>query len=91
MITLLGKLQRVDPRTVWKHEAHDFTPWLTENIELLGEALGLKLEVSEREAEVGDFSLDVLAHDLGRDRRVVFEVEQRLVIAGLGRDRAPPV
>jgi hypothetical protein len=69
----LGRLHRVDPRTVWRHEAHDFTPWLAENIELLGEAIGLELEVVEREASVGDFSLDILAQDLGRDRRVVIE------------------
>jgi hypothetical protein len=69
----LGRLHRVDPRTVWRHEAHDFTPWLADNIELLGEVIGLELEVVEREASVGDFSLDILAHDLGRDRRVAIE------------------
>ncbi len=69
----LGRLRRVDPRTVWRHEAHDFTPWLAENIGLLGEAIGLELELVEREVSVGDFSLDILAQDLGRDRRVVIE------------------
>ena len=70
---MLGKLQRVDPRTVWKHEAHDFTPWLAENIAMLGELLGMELELVEQEADVGDFSLDILARDLGRDRLVVVE------------------
>lgn len=69
----LGKLVRVDPRAVWKHEAHDFTPWLVDNIDTLGETLGMELEVVEREADVGDFSVDVLARDLGRDRLVVIE------------------
>lgn len=69
----LGKLQRVDPRTIWKHEAHDFTPWLAENIDMLSEALGIELELVDREADVGDFSLDILARDLGRDRPVVIE------------------
>lgn len=73
MATQLGKLLRVDPRTVWKHEAHDFTPWLAENIDMLGEVLGMELEIVDREAEVGDFSLDILARDLGRDRLVVIE------------------
>lgn len=73
MAAHLGILQRVDPRTVWKHEAHDFTPWLVENIEMLGEVLGMELEVVDREADVGDFSLDILARDLGRDRLVVIE------------------
>jgi hypothetical protein len=35
MAATLGKLHRVDPRTIWKHEAHDFTPWLAENIDRL--------------------------------------------------------
>lgn len=73
MAPLLGKLQRKDPRLVWKHEAHDFTPWLAENLGLLGELLGLDLELVDREADVGDFSLDILARDLGRDRLVVIE------------------
>ena len=41
----LGKLRRVDPRSVWKHEARDFTPWLRENIEVLAEAIGLELDL----------------------------------------------
>lgn len=73
MASQLGKLHRVDPRTVWKHEAHDFTPWLAENIDMLGEVLGMELEIVDREADVGDFSLDILARDLGRDRLVVIE------------------
>ena len=38
-ITELGKLEVVDVREVWANEPQDFTPWLAENIELLGEAL----------------------------------------------------
>jgi hypothetical protein len=70
---MLGKLQRVDPRSVWKHEAHDFTPWLAQHVEELGSVLGLDLEVIEREAGVGDFSADIVAKDLGRDRLVIIE------------------
>lgn len=73
MAPQLGKLARVDPRSVWPNEARDFTPWLVENIGLLGETLGLELEVAQSEAEVGDFSLDVLARDLGRGGVVVIE------------------
>lgn len=69
----LGKLLRVDPRNVWKHEALDFTPWLVEHIDLIGEMLGLELEVVGREHAVGDFSVDILARDLGRDKLVVIE------------------
>lgn len=73
MASTLGKLQKVDPRDVWKHEAHDFTPWLASHLDMLGEAIGLELELVDREAGVGDFSADILAHDLGRDRVVVIE------------------
>lgn len=69
----LGNLERIDPREVWRHEARDFTPWLASHIDQLGAALGLELELVQRESNAGDFSVDLLAHDLGRDRAVVIE------------------
>lgn len=69
----LGKLTRIDPRTVWPHEAADFTPWLAEHLESLSEVLGLDLELVDRESPVGDFSADILAKDLGTGRVVVIE------------------
>lgn len=59
----LGRLTRVDPRTVWKNEARDLTPWLLENIETLAEALGTEIIPAEREVRVGQFLLDVLGED----------------------------
>lgn len=69
----LGTIERVDLREVWPHEAQDFTPWLADNLDKLGDALGLDLELRSAEAAVGPFSLDVLAHDLGSDRPVIIE------------------
>ncbi|QDS86211.1 hypothetical protein EC9_03710 [Rosistilla ulvae] len=69
----LGTLEKVDPRTIWNHEAHDFTPWLADNLDRLGSAIGIELELLEREANVGDFSLDLLARDLGRNANVIIE------------------
>ena len=69
----LGTIEQVDLREVWPHEAQDFTPWLSANLDKLGEALGLDLELHESEAPVGPFSLDVLAHDRGNDRPVIIE------------------
>ena len=69
----LSKLERVDLRGVWPHEAQDFTPWLASNIDSLADVLGLDLDVLTEEADVGPFSLDILAHDLGSDRQVVIE------------------
>lgn len=60
----LGRLQRLaDARTVWKHEAVDFTPWLAANIDVLSEAISLPLTVTAQEVLVGDFRLDIQAAD----------------------------
>jgi len=67
----LSDIQNVDLREGWPNEARDFTPWLAENLAKLGEVLGL--ERQSREAPVGPYSLDVLAHDLGSDRPVIIE------------------
>ncbi|MFT4038743.1 MAG: DUF4268 domain-containing protein [Thermomicrobiales bacterium] len=68
-----GVLSKVELRQLWPNEAWHFTTWLAENLGLLGEALGLDLEMQMQEAPVGPFSLDILARDLGRDRPVIIE------------------
>ena len=69
----LSRIERVNLGKVWPDEAADFTPWLQENIAQLSEALGMDLAVQEREASVGSFSLDLLAHDTGNNRPVIIE------------------
>lgn len=69
----MGRIREVNVRQLWDHEAHDFTRWLADNIDRLGEALQMDLECSQTEKQVGDFSLDILAKDAGRDLTVVIE------------------
>lgn len=71
----LGKLEKVPVRDVWEHEAHDFTPWLAENLSELGEALGLDLDDAqyEEEASVGSYSVDILVQGVEGDRPVIIE------------------
>ncbi len=60
----LGRMHVRDVRTAWKNEAHNFTPWLAENVDLLATALGIdELTVVQTEKKVGAFSLDILAQD----------------------------
>ena len=71
----LGKLEKVDPRSVWKDEALDFTPWLAqeENLALLGDEIGVNIKLIRTEASVGNFSVDILAEEEGTGRKIVIE------------------
>lgn len=61
----LGRLERIDLREAWASEAGDFTPWLAQevNIKLLGDAIGIDLEVEAQEKDVGPFRADILCKD----------------------------
>ena len=63
---VLGRLEKIELRDIWKTEDRDFTPWLAQerNISLLGETLGLNLEVESQEKPVGPFRADILCKDL---------------------------
>ena len=67
------RAEKVNIRSVWPHEAYDFTPWLADNLHLLGDALGLKLDLVRQEAAVGPFSLDILAKETCKDVLVAIE------------------
>ncbi len=60
-----GRLEPVQLRKYWKDEARDFTPWLAreENLTLLGDAVGMSLELVAVEQYVGPFRADIIAKD----------------------------
>lgn len=60
---MIGKIERVDLREIWKHEAQGFTRWLQENIDILNGVMGLSLSSAEREKPVGSFNVDLVAED----------------------------
>lgn len=71
----LAKLKKIDLRKAWKHEALDFTLWLSEeeNLRLLGDEVGYGIKLIQTEAAVGNFNVDILAEDEDSDKRIVIE------------------
>ena len=72
----LGRFERVDLRSIWTSEDRHFTPWLAEqeNLEILGDALGIELELEAQEKYVGPFRADLLCKNTAeKDSWVIIE------------------
>ncbi len=71
----LGKLEKIDLRDFWKHEALDFTTWLAEKENLceLGDEIGLDIELIAKEYSIGRFHADILAKEETTDRKIIIE------------------
>ena len=72
----LGKLEKVkELRSVWPHEANDFTKWLAkeENLATLGDEIGIDIELRSTEAKTGSFSTDILAVEANTDNKIIIE------------------
>ena len=59
----ISTLENIDIRSIWKKESSDFTPWLAENINRLGDVIDMDLTVIEEEKPVGVFSSDIFCKD----------------------------
>jgi len=70
----LSKIEQVELREAWGVEP-EFTHWLSheENLDALGEELGLELSLLKTEADVGDFNVDILAEEGGTGAKVIIE------------------
>jgi len=71
----VGRLRKVSLREVWPNEVRDFSLWLAENLEVLGDALGFRLSLEQKEGKVGPFAVDLMARD---DQGNVVVVENQL-------------
>ncbi|MDB2550416.1 DUF4268 domain-containing protein [Rickettsiales bacterium] len=72
---MLGQLGRVELRKIWKTEDQEFTPWLAneENLELLGDTIGIELELVAQEKDVGPFRADILCKNTENESYVLIE------------------
>ncbi|MYI82707.1 MAG: hypothetical protein F4056_05150 [Chloroflexi bacterium] len=68
-----GTLSAKDPRTFWPDEAKNFTPWLQKHISVLEKALGLKVEITEREKPVGNLAVDLYGREERSGRTLIIE------------------
>ena len=76
MASVFGLLERItNIRDHWPREDTDFTPWLAaeENISILGDAIGIELEVLEQERSVGPFRADILCKNSADNTLVLIE------------------
>jgi hypothetical protein len=71
----LSKLNKVELREVWGHEAIDFTSWLAqqENLDALSEEIGVDIKLIKTEADVGRFNVDLLAEEDVSGRKIIIE------------------
>lgn len=71
----LSKLNKVELRDVWGHEAIDFTNWLAlePNLDALSEEIGIDIKFLQTEANVGKYSVDILAEGEASGKKIIIE------------------
>jgi hypothetical protein len=68
----LGRLERLDLKSFWGEQLPDLTPWFLQNIDLLGETLGIDITPVEQEINVETGAFKVLGTD-ATGRPIVIE------------------
>lgn len=66
------KIKKLPLRSVWRNEAHDFTPWLCANMDYLSEQIGLNIINASSESPTDNFRVDIRA-ELENNANVVIE------------------
>src|SRR6266581_5138580 len=63
----LGRLERLDLRSFWGEQLPDLTPWFVQNVDLLGQTLGIEITPMQHELQADNGAFNVLGTDaLGR-------------------------
>jgi len=71
----LGRIEQVELREIWKHEATNFTNWLAkpENLDLLSEEIDIEISLIDTEYNVGRFNVDIYAEEANVNRKIIIE------------------
>ncbi len=56
---MIGKIEKVPLREIWKSEAKDFTTWLQRNIDVLSQSLDFQISNVEREQSAGIYQVGI--------------------------------
>ncbi len=67
----IGKIRKVELRTLWKREDANFTKWLENNIDYLTDVIGFNIRIESREKKVGPFSVDLYGEDDDGDKVII--------------------
>ena len=70
----IGQLENVNPQEIWDKEPK-FSQWLAkeENLQKLGDLIGIDMFPLETESSVGSFSADILAEEDGTGKKIIIE------------------
>ena len=68
-----ASIEEVPLRQYFPREDTSFTPWLKDNIKLLGDTIGIDITDPEIEVPIGSYRLDILAQESDSDRKIVIE------------------
>jgi len=68
-----GEINEIPLRSMFPGEGTDFTPWLSDNIDILGNIIGIDIIDAEKEVRIGDFLLDIQAAESDTGRVIAIE------------------
>lgn len=60
----INKITRINIKEVWRFEDKELTPWLIDNIDVIGDAIGIQLTNATKEQSTGVFNVDIRAEDI---------------------------